>query len=174
MRFDEFNLILLFFFITEADSIPPITSTIKSKFESVPVPAPTPPKLSTIAAPQETKPSTPAPIFPTKKTQAQPTKAAAVEVPQKPSTPEVVPKSFPELENKIEATAASAVAEYNKAISVLKSYNNEVKRAVDESIDRLDNTVWTSLKNKTNAKNSSVSTAENAAQEARETLRKLI
>lgn len=84
---------------------------------------------------------------------------------------EVVPKSFPELETKIEATAASAVAEYNKAISVLKSYNNEVKRAVDESIERLDNTVWTSLKNKTNAKNSSVSTAENAAQEARETLR---
>lgn len=78
------------------------------------------------------------------------------------------------METKIESTAASAVAEYNKAISVLKGYNNEVKRAVDESIDRLDNTVWTSLKNKTNAKNSSVSTAESAAQEARETLRKLL
>lgn len=130
----------------------------------------TPPKSSSISPPQETKTSIPAPILPTK-TPVQSTKVAATPT-QKSTTPiEVVPKSYPELETKIEATVTTAVAEYNKAISVLKIYNNEVKRAVDESIDRLDNNVWTSLKNKTNAKNSSVSTAENAAQEARETLR---
>lgn len=50
------------------------------------------------------------------------------------------------------------------------SYNEEVKRIVDESVDKLDSTAWTSLKNKTGARDTAVSAAETAAQVARATI----
>lgn len=54
-----------------------------------------------------------------------------------------------------------------------KSYNEEVKKIVDEAVEKLDMNAWTSLKNKTSARDYAVEAAETAAQSARETIRKI-
>lgn len=48
------------------------------------------------------------------------------------------------------------------------SFNNEVRRVVDIAVENVDTSLWTSLRNKTNARDSSVATAEQAAREALE------
>lgn len=90
------------------------------------------------------------------------------------------------MENAVEVAAALAVKEYNKAIAILKrylsstflnlssyislnshsSFNNDVRKVVDDAIDNVDTTRWTSLRNKTSARDTSVATAENSAREA--------
>ncbi|GBP97644.1 MICOS complex subunit Mic60 [Eumeta japonica] len=64
--------------------------------------------------------------------------------------------------------AALAVKEYNKAIEILKNFNNDVRRIVDAAIENVDTSLWTTLRNKTNARDSSVATAEKLAREAME------
>lgn len=54
------------------------------------------------------------------------------------------------------------------------SYNEDVKKTVDEAVEKLDMTAWTSLKNKTSARDFAVDAAETAAQSARETIRKCL
>lgn len=56
---------------------------------------------------------------------------------------------------------------------VICSYNEDVKKIVDEAVEKLDMNAWTSLKNKTSARDYAVETAETAAQAARETIRKI-
>lgn len=48
-----------------------------------------------------------------------------------------------------------------------------MKRIVDEAVEKLDMNAWSSLKNKTSARDLAVEAAENAAQSARETIRKI-
>lgn len=45
---------------------------------------------------------------------------------------------------------------------------------MDEAVEKLDMNAWTSLKNKTSARDYAVEAAETAAQSARETIRKLL
>lgn len=52
------------------------------------------------------------------------------------------------------------------------SFNNDVRRIVDEAIENVDTSLWTTLKNKTNARDSSVATAEKSAREAMEKIGK--
>lgn len=78
-----------------------------------------------------------------------------------------VPKNIAELEIAIEQAAVTAVREYDKAANILKAYNEDIKKIVDDSVDRIDPVAWVSLKNKTNARDTTVASAESAASEAR-------
>ncbi|CAD6994257.1 MICOS complex subunit Mic60 [Ceratitis capitata] len=99
--------------------------------------------------------------------------AAAKSVTAKPSEPvkivkqpEPLPKDVTDLESAVEVAAALAVKEYNKAIGILKSFNNDVRKVVDEAIENVDTSMWVSLKNRTGARDTSVATAEKSAREA--------
>lgn len=48
------------------------------------------------------------------------------------------------------------------------SFNNDVRRIVDNAIENVDTSLWTTLSNKTSARDSSVATAEQLAREALE------
>lgn len=50
------------------------------------------------------------------------------------------------------------------------SYNADVQKIVDESVDKLDTNAWSQLKNKTSARDSAVLASEKAAQAARATI----
>lgn len=84
-----------------------------------------------------------------------------------------LPSSLTDLEKSIEVAAQIAVKEYDNAIKHLHEYANDVKTVVDRVIDHNDHTVWSSLKNKTSARDTAVDAAERAAQEARAQLEKL-
>ncbi|KAG4075514.1 hypothetical protein HA402_003339 [Bradysia odoriphaga] len=107
----------------------------------------------------------------------EPKQAAPKAAPVAPVAPAVKPQELPsniaELERAVEKHAQIAVNEYNKAVRTLKSYNDDVKKIVDEAVEKLDMTAWTSLKNKTSARDFAVEAAETAAQSARENIRKL-
>ncbi|XP_062535862.1 MICOS complex subunit Mic60 isoform X2 [Armigeres subalbatus] len=155
--------------------IPPIT---RSKSVHVPVPSPPLPKPEpTVEKSEATKPATIAPA-----PKATPAKAAtpaaiastAAPKPAVSSKPaEEVPKSISDLEHQIDVAAATAIKEYGKAVQVLKDYTNEVKKVVDESVDKLDSSSWTILRNRTSARDTALKAAEDAADGARENIEKL-
>lgn len=171
--------------------LPPIT---RSKSVHVPVPSPplpkpepiveksSPPKAApaapvvekakpTAAAPAP-KPAAPKAAAPAAATAAA-TTAAASPKPIAASHGEEVPKSISELERQIDIAAATAIKEYGKAVQVLKAYTEEVKKVVDESVDKLDTTSWVLLRNRTSARDSALKAAEDAAEDARENIEKL-
>uniref|UniRef100_A0A034VL67 MICOS complex subunit MIC60 n=1 Tax=Bactrocera dorsalis TaxID=27457 RepID=A0A034VL67_BACDO len=118
-----------------------------------------------------TKTSPPAkPITASAAKEASPAAKPATAKPSEPvkisKQPEPLPKDVTDLENAVEVAAALAVKEYNKAIAILKSFNNDVRKVVDDAIDNVDTSRWTSLRNKTSARDTSVATAENSAREA--------
>lgn len=86
---------------------------------------------------------------------------------------EEVPKSISDLERQIDVAAATAIKEYGKAVQVLKDYTNEVRKVVDESVDKLDSSSWVLLRNRTSARDTALKAAEDAADEARENIEKL-
>lgn len=165
--------------------LPPIT---RSKTVHVPVPSPPLPKPETILEKSSPPVKTdPAPIVEkAKSTAATPVtkpvsdpKAAAsatTAVAPKPiaaSHREEVPKSISELERQIDIAAATAIKEYGKAVQVLKAYTEEVKKVVDESVEKLDTSSWVLLRNRTSARDSVLKAAEDAAEDARENIEKL-
>lgn len=103
-----------------------------------------------------------------------------------------LPANIHELERAVEVAAQTAVNAYGRAIDVLKEYvqhstriplfkssyrlvlslryNEEVKKIVDESVDKFDTNAWSKLKNKTSARDSAVLASEKAAQVARATI----
>lgn len=169
--------------------LPPIT---RSKSVHVPVPSPPLPKPEPIveksapappkSAPAVEKPkpaaATPAPK-PAAPKAAAPAAAAAAATPAATPKPiaashgEEVPKSISELERQIDIAAATAIKEYGKAVQVLKAYTEEVKKVVDESVDKLDTSSWVLLRNRTSARDSALKAAEDAAEDARENIEKL-
>ncbi|XP_029404494.2 MICOS complex subunit Mic60 isoform X1 [Bactrocera dorsalis] len=141
------------------------TSTVTGWFGSSEKPAA---KQSEVAP---TKTSPPAkPITASAAKEASPAAKPATAKPSEPvkisKQPEPLPKDVTDLENAVEVAAALAVKEYNKAIAILKSFNNDVRKVVDDAIDNVDTSRWTSLRNKTSARDTSVATAENSAREA--------
>lgn len=171
--------------------LPPIT---RSKSVHVPVPSPPLPKPEPIvekssppkaapaapvvekakptAAVPAPKPAAPKAAAPAAATAAA-TTAAATPKPIAASHGEEVPKSISELERQIDIAAATAIKEYGKAVQVLKAYTEEVKKVVDESVDKLDTTSWVLLRNRTSARDSALKAAEDAAEDARENIEKL-
>ncbi|XP_015038786.2 MICOS complex subunit Mic60 isoform X1 [Drosophila pseudoobscura] len=85
-----------------------------------------------------------------------------------PKVPLPLPKEVVELEKAIELSAKLAVKEYNAAITVLKGFNEDVRRVVDRAVETGENTLWTTLRNRASARDTAVSTAERAAREAQE------
>lgn len=85
---------------------------------------------------------------------------------------EPLPVDILELEKAVEVAATLAVKEYNKAISVLQSFNNDVRTVVDRAVENVDNSLWMSLRNRTSARDTAVSVAEKAAREALEKIEK--
>ncbi|KAH8331175.1 hypothetical protein KR067_012501 [Drosophila pandora] len=81
---------------------------------------------------------------------------------------EPLPREVVELEKTIELSAQLAVKEYNHAITVLKSFNEDVRNVVDKAVEKGDNAVWTKLRNRAGARDTAVATAERAAREAQE------
>lgn len=165
--------------------LPPIT---RSKSVHVPVPSPPLPKPESIveksapappkSAPAVEKPK-PAAATPAAPKAAAPAAAAAAATPAATPKPiaashgEEVPKSISELERQIDIAAATAIKEYGKAVQVLKAYTEEVKKVVDESVDKLDTSSWVLLRNRTSARDSALKAAEDAAEDARENIEKL-
>lgn len=173
--------------------LPPIT---RSKSVHVPVPSPPlpkpepiveksppPPKSASAPAPavvEKAKPAAatpaPKPAAPKAAAPVAATAAAPIVATPKPiavSHDEEVPKSISELERQIDIAAATAIKEYGKAVQVLKAYTEEVKKVVDESVDKLDTSSWVLLRNRTSARDSALKAAEDAAEDARENIEKL-
>ncbi|XP_055544802.1 MICOS complex subunit Mic60 isoform X2 [Wyeomyia smithii] len=153
--------------------LPPVT---RSKSVHVPVPSPPLPKpepLPEKVAPSSTSSaktpsSTVTPVKPA------PAKATSPIIVSKPVAPaEEVPKSISDLERQIDVAAATAIKEYEKAVQILKNYTETVRKVVDESVDKLDNTSWTLLRNRTSARDTALMAAEEAAEKAREHIEKL-
>nr|XP_049462965.1 MICOS complex subunit Mic60 isoform X2 [Anopheles coluzzii] len=167
--------------------LPPIT---RAKSVHVPVPSPPLPKPEPInlsdKVPEQPK-KKPEAATP-KVTTATASKAAAAataaapakSAPAAPSKPvplasggETVPKSISDLEQQVEVAATIAIKEYGHAVDVLKSYTNEVRKVVDESVDKLDSSSWTTLRNRTSARDTALQAAEDAADKARGNIEKL-
>ncbi|XP_055587192.1 MICOS complex subunit Mic60-like isoform X1 [Uranotaenia lowii] len=155
--------------------IPPVT---RSK-SSVHVPIPSPPLAK--PDPIVEKPATstikaPAPKISEPAKAAKPVAAAtgaSVLKSKAVASTEEVPKSISDLEHQIDVSAATAIKEYGKAVDVLKKYTEEVKKVVDSSADKLDDSAWAHLRNCTVARNTSLSAAEDAAEQARAKIDKL-
>ncbi|KAH8342056.1 hypothetical protein KR059_010265 [Drosophila kikkawai] len=81
---------------------------------------------------------------------------------------EPLPREVVELEKAIELSAQLAVKEYNNAISVLKGFNEDVRKVVDKAVENGENSVWTTLRNRAGARDTAVATAERAARQAQE------
>ncbi|XP_052869919.1 MICOS complex subunit Mic60 isoform X2 [Anopheles cruzii] len=167
--------------------LPPVT---RSKSVHVPVPSPPLPKpepinLSEKVAEQPKK-------APTKESPAKvvsPAPATTAKVAATASAPaaakvsanrvplsvagEEVPKSISDLESQVEVAATIAIKEYNKAVQVLKNYTEEVKKVVDASVDKLDTSSWTTLRNRTSARDSALKAAEDSAEQAKDSIEKL-
>lgn len=163
--------------------LPPIT---RSKSVHVPVPSPplpkpepivekSPPPKSAPAVVEKAKPAAavPAPKPATPKAAPAAATTAATPKPIAATHGEEVPKSISELERQIDIAAATAIKEYGKAVQVLKTYTEEVKKVVDESVDKLDTSSWVLLRNRTSARDSALKAAEDAAEDARENIEKL-
>lgn len=158
--------------------LPPITRS-----KSVHVPVPSPPLSKPEPTTEKFKasevvvaPAKAAAVasVPTPAPKPAPAKAAAViPKPVASKTAEEVPKSISDLERHIDVAAATAIKEYGKAVQVLKEYTNEVKKVVDDSVDKLDTSSWVLLRNRTSARDTTLKAAEDAADEARENIEKL-
>lgn len=158
--------------------LPPVT---RSKSVHVPVPSPPLPTLEStpekVITPKSTvSPVAKSPTTPTSAKSAPETKVAsplAVAAPKTLTAKEEVPSSISDLEKQIDIAAATAIKEYGKAVQILKTYTQEVKKIVEESTDKFDSSSWTLLRNRTNARDTSLSAAESAAEQAREKIEQL-
>ncbi|KFB38195.1 AGAP002364-PA-like protein [Anopheles sinensis] len=101
-------------------------------------------------------------------TKAAPTKPAPLT-----SGTEEVPKSISDLEQQVDVAATIAIKEYARAVEVLKSYTEEVRKVVDTSVEKLDGSSWTTLRNRTSARDTALQAAEDAAEQAKAKIEKL-
>lgn len=136
---------------TSSTKIPPVTgSTPQGK----------PAASSSVPSPPISKPESKA---------IAPALSSAIVVPQKPE----IPKNLAELEKAVESAATQAVKEYNRAVTALKSYNEDVKKIVDSAVENIDVNSWSVLKNRTLTRDNAVEAAEQAALAARKKLNEL-
>lgn len=84
-----------------------------------------------------------------------------------------LPKTFDDLQKDIDVAAQIAVKEYASAVKILKEYIEDVQTVVDRIIENADHTLWSTLKNKTSARDTAVEAAERSAQAAKSHIDKL-
>lgn len=137
--------------VTSGPKLPPITRSTSAPQEQKAASA------STVPAPPIAKPES---------------KASPVEAPAKIQKPEI-PKNLAELEKAVEVAATQAVKEYSKAVQILKTYNEDVKKIVDSAVENIDVNAWAALKNRTMTRDSALEAAEQAALAARKKLNEL-
>ncbi|XP_073814996.1 inner membrane mitochondrial protein mitofilin isoform X2 [Musca autumnalis] len=144
------------------------TSTVTGLFGGSEKDKEQPKKVEEVKSKAPVQKATPAP---TASKTAEPKPAAKVSEPTPKPAPkpvEPLPSDVLELQHAVEVAASVAVQEYNKAIDILKNFNNDVRRIVDQAVDNVDALTWNTLRNRTSARDSSVSTAEKLAREALE------
>lgn len=141
---------------TSSSKLPPITKAPAAVHDRQAA-------ASSVPSPPISKPVT--------KTSA-PAASPIVEAPAKPQQLEI-PKDLAELEKAVEAAATQAVKEYSKAVQILKSYNDDVKKIVDTAVENIEINSWTTLKNKTLTRDTALEAAEIAALLARKRLNEL-
>lgn len=84
-----------------------------------------------------------------------------------------LPKTFDDLQKDIDVAAQIAVKEYANAVKILKEYIEDVQTVVDRIIENADHKLWSTLKNKTSARDTAVEAAERSAQAAKSHIDKL-
>lgn len=126
------------------------------------------PATKATSTPQEQS-AVPAPPISKPESKAQALKSPVAEIAKRPE----IPKNLAELEKAVESAATQAIKEYNRAVTVLKSYNDDVKRIVDSAVENIDVNSWAALKNKTLSRDQAVRAAEQAALDARKKLNEL-
>lgn len=153
---------LILILILESEAPKPFAYTTTSTPKSTATKAPE--ASSSVPAPQLSKPQSVTPATATKQ-------QTVSKVESKPQIE--IPSNIVELEKAVEIAALVAVKEYNKAVNVLKAYNEDVKRIVDSAVENVDINSWTALKNKTLNRDNAVQAAEEAASHARKRLEEL-
>lgn len=148
----------------KASAVP--TTPISQSTPLAPVPSPpiSKPPETAVKSKEAPKPQS---VFTSKKTPAE----KSIEKPKEESIE--IPKTLVDLEKNVEAAAKTALKEYNKAVNILKTYNEDVKKIVDSAVENIDVNAWTSLKNKTLTRDAAVEQAEQAALDARKKLQEL-
>ncbi|XP_030559150.1 MICOS complex subunit Mic60 [Drosophila novamexicana] len=158
-------------FNSVSDSVSSASNKVTSFFggKSVPdvKPASTKPSPPTVQKSEAPKAKETAPVKSEPKTAA---KSDPAPPEAKPAPPKVqpLPQEVLELEKSIELSAQLAIQEYNAAIGILKSFNEDVRRVVDKAVEHGENSLWATLKNRASARDTAVSKAERAAREAQE------
>lgn len=84
-----------------------------------------------------------------------------------------LPQTLTDLEKDLEVATEIAIKEYSKAVKIAKEYAEDVKNVVDRVIEHSDHSLWSVLKNKTSARDTSIESAERTAQAARSHIEKL-
>ncbi|GJQ76018.1 hypothetical protein Trydic_g18071 [Trypoxylus dichotomus] len=92
---------------------------------------------------------------------------------QEPEIPETHPKTLADLEKSTTESAQTAIEAYNKAVNALRSYAADIEIIIDEAGHNIDKKVWASLKEKSEAKERAIRTAEKEAQHATKRYNKL-
>ncbi|XP_076759349.1 inner membrane mitochondrial protein mitofilin isoform X2 [Xylocopa sonorina] len=86
---------------------------------------------------------------------------------------ELMPESLVELETSCGDTASKAIAAYQKATCAIQDYNQDVIKVVESVNATVGSTVWNRLKDATEKRNVAVEEAEEYANQALESLKKM-
>ncbi|XP_076759352.1 inner membrane mitochondrial protein mitofilin isoform X5 [Xylocopa sonorina] len=103
-------------------------------------------------------------------------KESVAEKPQPPAKDvpvELMPESLVELETSCGDTASKAIAAYQKATCAIQDYNQDVIKVVESVNATVGSTVWNRLKDATEKRNVAVEEAEEYANQALESLKKM-
>ncbi|KAG5895708.1 hypothetical protein JTB14_021401 [Gonioctena quinquepunctata] len=82
-------------------------------------------------------------------------------------------ENLAELEKKICKSAEEAVNAYNKAIHILKMYNQDIEYIIDEAVNEINPNTWDGVKSKTRSKVECLKRAQEKADEATKDINKL-
>ncbi|KAJ8941843.1 hypothetical protein NQ318_005126 [Aromia moschata] len=78
-----------------------------------------------------------------------------------------------ELKENIRKSAEEAVNAYNKAVYILKVYNQDIEYIIDEAVNEIKPDTWERVKNKTRSKVECIKRAQEKAEEATKDINKL-
>lgn len=93
--------------------------------------------------------------------------------PKERELPDTHPRNLAEIEKNVGEHAAKAVQAYNSAVYALRNYNRDIQEIIEQTVDRIDPDLWSSLRTKTLVKSKALEEAEVAAAEALQYINKL-
>lgn len=91
----------------------------------------------------------------------------------KPKLPEECDDNVRDLEQKLCSAATDAVNSYNRAITILKTYNRDIENLIDDAVTEIRPDLWDSVRQKTRSKNECIRRAKERAEDATKTINKL-